>query len=153
MIPSNKIELLHAHCLALLEVKSQELQAAIDQVQSSANSETKSTAGDKHETARAMAQLEVEMLSKQLSEVNKSIEVLQRLRNTIPSNTIKPGSVVATSIGTFYLSVSIGNISFNGSQLMAISLEAPLAKILLGKKTGDQLLWNNKSLTVQSVGP
>lgn len=152
MIHPNPIDQLHSHCMNLLAQRSQELQAAIDQVQSSANSETKSTAGDKHETARAMAQLEVEMLSKQLSEVHKSTEALQRLRNTMPSSTIQPGSVVVTSVGTFYLSVSIGNIEFADVRLMAISLEAPLAKVLMGKKAGDQLVWNHKTIVVQALG-
>jgi len=63
----------------LLVKRGEEIRAAMDAVQQSANSETKSTAGDKHETARAMAQLEVEMLSKQLEEVNKSIALLKRI--------------------------------------------------------------------------
>ena len=63
----------------LLEKRSQEIRKEMDTAQQSANSETKSTAGDKHETARAMAQLEVEMLSKQLEEVNKSIAQLKRI--------------------------------------------------------------------------
>jgi transcription elongation GreA/GreB family factor len=120
----------------------------MDAVQQSANSETKSTAGDKHETARAMAQLEVEMLSKQLREINKSVDLLKRIpiRNT--SDTVQPGSVVETSIGTFYLSVGLGNIQVDGKTIMAISIESPLAKAILGKKSGENIEWRGDIIKI-----
>jgi hypothetical protein len=45
---------------------------AIRMAQESANQEGKSSAGDKYETGRAMAQLEIEKASGQLAEANKS---------------------------------------------------------------------------------
>jgi transcription elongation GreA/GreB family factor len=132
----------------LLVKRSDEIRAAMDAVQQSANSETKSTAGDKHETARAMAQLEVEMLSKQLREINKSVDLLKRIpiRNT--SDTVQPGSVVETSIGTFYLSVGLGNIQVDGKTIMAISIESPLAKAILGKKSGENIEWRGDIIKI-----
>jgi transcription elongation GreA/GreB family factor len=132
----------------LLVKRSDEIRAAMDAVQQSANSETKSTAGDKHETARAMAQLEVEMLSKQLGEINKSVDLLKRIpiRNT--SDTVQPGSVVETSIGTFYLSVGLGNIQVDGKTIMAISIESPLAKAILGKKSGENIEWRGDIIKI-----
>lgn len=131
--------------------KSDDLRAAIESVQQAANAETKSTAGDKHETARAMAQLEVEMLSRQLSEVNKSMESLQRLRNPDRTGVAQPGSVVVTSLGTFFIAVSIANLEIAGEKVMAISPEAPIAKMLVGKQAGDSLEWSGKKISVVSV--
>jgi hypothetical protein len=53
-------------CLTKIREQQIELQALIDEVQNASNNETKSTAGDKHDTARAQAQIEVERLNKQL---------------------------------------------------------------------------------------
>lgn len=142
---------LYEHCMNLLLKRSEELRNAIDSVQSSANSETKSTAGDKHETARAMAQLEVEMLSRQLSEANKSIESLQRLRNPDRTGIAQPGSVVVTSVGTFFIAVSIANLEIAGEKVMAISPEAPLAKAIVGRKAGDEVRWSDKQLAIIAV--
>ncbi|MFM2135449.1 MAG: hypothetical protein RL021_849 [Bacteroidota bacterium] len=142
---------LYEHCMALLVQRSEELRKAIDSVQSSANAETKSTAGDKHETARAMAQLEVEMLSRQLSEANKSIESLQRLRNPDRTGIAQPGSVVVTSVGTFFIAVSIANLVVAGEKVIAISPEAPLAKAIVGRKAGEEVQWSGKQLAIIAV--
>jgi transcription elongation GreA/GreB family factor len=134
--------------MELLAKRRDELLEAIDAIQQGANADTKSTAGDKHETARAMAQLEVEMLSKQLGEINKSVDLLKRIpiRNT--SDTMQPGSVVETSIGTFYLSVGLGNIQVDGKTIMAISIESPLAKAILGKKSGENIEWRGDIIKI-----
>lgn len=135
----------------LLAKRSAELRGAIDAIQQGANADTKSTAGDKHETARAMAQLDVEMLSKQLAEINKSIDTLKRIPIKNTSNTVQPGSVVETSIGAFYLSVGLGNIQVDGKTIMAISTESPMAKAIMGKKAGDRIDWRAQLITVITI--
>ncbi|MFN5323975.1 MAG: GreA/GreB family elongation factor [Bacteroidota bacterium] len=137
--------------MELLTRRSNELREAIDAIQQGANADTKSTAGDKHETARAMAQLDVEMLSKQLGEINKSIEVLKRIPIKNKLSIVQPGSVVETTIGTFYLSVGLGNIQVDGKAIMAISTESPMAKAIMGKKEGDKIEWRAQLITVFSI--
>ncbi|MFM7768307.1 MAG: GreA/GreB family elongation factor [Bacteroidota bacterium] len=141
----------HQHGMDLLAKRSEELRKAIDAIQQGANADTKSTAGDKHETARAMAQLDVEMLSKQLAKTNKSIEILKRIPTNNTSKTIQQGSVVETSMGTFYLSVGLGNIQVDGKTIMAISTESPMAKAIMGKKPGDQIEWRAQQITVIAI--
>lgn len=141
----------HQHCMDLLVKRGEEIRAAMDAVQQSANSETKSTAGDKHETARAMAQLEVEMLSKQLEEVNKSIALLKRIPTNTTSSSVQHGSVVETSIGTFYLSVGLGNLIVAGKNIMAISTDSPLAMAIMGKQAGEKIEWRGKPMHVIAI--
>jgi transcription elongation GreA/GreB family factor len=141
----------HQHCMDLLVKRGDEIRAEMDAVQQSANSETKSTAGDKHETARAMAQLEVEMLSKQLEEVNKSIALLKRIPTTTTSTLVQHGSVVETSIGTFYLSVGLGNFSVEGKNIMSISTESPLSMAIMGKQAGEKIEWRGQWLYVIAI--
>lgn len=113
--------------------------------------ETKSTAGDKHETSRAMAQLEQEKLGGQLSELNKLQEVIYRIDPTKQHTTIQLGSLCETSNGWFYLSVGIGAILVDGKQLFCMTPAAPLGKLLLGKKAGDVLDWQGKKIELIQV--
>ena len=62
---------LYQACLEFTDTQISTLKSAIKATQQSANEETKSTAGDKYETGRAMAQLEVEKFQSQLAEALK----------------------------------------------------------------------------------
>ena len=56
---------IHTHCLHLLDNKIAELQKILRSLGESAANDTKSSAGDKHETARAMIHIEQETITKQ----------------------------------------------------------------------------------------
>ena len=62
---------LHHYCESIVEEQLSGIIAALKDAQEGANNETKSSAGDKHETGRAMAQLETEKLNTQLNEANQ----------------------------------------------------------------------------------
>lgn len=140
--------------ICLLKVSSQidELQEMIKEVQTASNSETKSTAGDKHETARAQAQNEKDRLSRQLSQLQSSYRLLHQVPTTT-SEQIQLGSFVKTSQGDFYVSTGLGSLKTEeGAIFFAISLNAPLGQRLLGKRVGDHLeMPNGKSCEVLEV--
>ena len=52
-------------CLEFVDSRYQTIQNTINEIQVSLTSETKSSAGDKHETGRAMLQLEMEKAGQQ----------------------------------------------------------------------------------------
>ena len=54
------------HCRSLLEKKMGVLEQQKENLQKDLTSEAKSSAGDKHETGRAMIQLELEKLGNQI---------------------------------------------------------------------------------------
>ena len=75
MINGLKIkENLYLQCVDFVENRFQTIQKTIDEIQESLTSETKSSAGDKHETGRAMLQLEREKAGNQLAEIQKTKE-------------------------------------------------------------------------------
>ena len=74
--------LAHAHCLAVVIERIAQLEASILDTQRSSQSDTKSSAGDKHETGRAMAQLEVEKPQVSLGNLLAMRDVLVRLDPT-----------------------------------------------------------------------
>ena len=90
-------EKLHKQCLHVAEDRIVSLQNILQETQDAANNETKSSAGDKHETGRAMAQLETEKLTAQLTEALKLKQALSQIKTTSSTNQITIGSVVSTN--------------------------------------------------------
>ena len=88
-----------AHVAAELSDKIEALQIQFDELQKALKSETKSTAGDKHETGRAMAQLEQEKLSNQLVKTTTLRNALSKVNPNQIHDVIKYGSLVKTKIG------------------------------------------------------
>ena len=101
-----------------------------------AESESKSTAGDKHETGRAMLQLEQEKTGQQLQEIVQRLMDLQRIQGDSVKSTVCTGSWVRTSLGEFYIAGPIGKIVCDGKEILVISPVSPLAKAMMGKARG-----------------
>lgn len=113
--------------------------------------ESKSTAGDKHETGRAMLHLEMEKASQQLQVVEQMKEVLQRIQPTAISDQVKLGSLVRTNKGSYYLSISAGQIELMGQVYYAVSTQSPIGKILLGKNVNQWVEWGGNSMLIETI--
>lgn len=109
-------------------------------------SETKSSAGDKHETGRAMLQLEMEKASQQLAIVHHMKETLQRLTIEDATKNVKLGSLVTTTKGTYFLAVSVGQVIMGKETYFVVSTESPIGKQLLGKKIGGTIAFNDAKI-------
>jgi transcription elongation GreA/GreB family factor len=142
---------LYQHCVDYAQQRIVRIQEEISRAQSSANEETKSSVGDKYETSRSMAQLEVERNMVQLKEAEKLQSTLQGLGNSIARELVIPGSLVNTSEGVFYIAISLGAITLDKKQYFIVSADSPIGKLMLGKRVGDSMTWNNKQYTVQSI--
>ena len=68
--------LLFDHCKSFLESKLHGYKKSLDLLYESLNSETKSSAGDKHETTRAMIQIEREKNSNRIKEIESVKKIL-----------------------------------------------------------------------------
>ncbi len=143
--------LIFQKCVDVLEERIKQIQGERAQVQASANDETKSSIGDKYETGRAMAQLEIERFTQQLLETEKLLNRLLELKEVHIQDRVVVGSLVHTSQGYFYVSVSLGMIEWNGHRFYCISPEAPLGSALLGKIVGDQVTINGRSFQIMTV--
>jgi len=124
---------------------------ALASVNEAANNETKSTAGDKHETAKAMMQLEQEKLSKQLAILNLQLNDLQKIDVTKKHSVISNGSLVKTNNGMLFIGVGLGKIKVNETDVVAISFLSPLASLLIGKKNNDTVKLNEISFTISDI--
>jgi transcription elongation GreA/GreB family factor len=119
--------------------------------QESANSETKSSAGDKYETGRAMAQEERNRNAVQLREAQNLQAELARINPEQACDTVRPGALVETSMGGFFISISAGKLTVEGKDYFAVSAAAPVAVALSGKRAGEEAGLNGKVVRVVGV--
>lgn len=149
---------IHNHCLQLLEEKISSVKKQISDLNQSFADEGKSSAGDKHETAHAMAQLEVEKLHQQLHQFESQINVLKKLNPDFHSETIPiaigTGSLIKTDQGNFYIAVPLGKVvstELDNQEVMVISAASPLGKEMLGKKVSDEVVFNKMKYNIQEI--
>ena len=124
-------------CLNLLNQKAEECNNALKELAAGIENDAKSSAGDKHETARAMMQQEQEKIVYQLKEINVQIEALKLIDIHLPSLKIHTGSLVKTDKGYLFLSVAIGKIFVNDTNIIVLSPQSPLGFRVTGKRIGE----------------
>ena len=127
------------------------IQSKISDIQNALQSETKSTAGDKHETGRAMLQLEREKTGQQLAELQKQIEILSRIDTNHKHERVALGSIIKTTKANYFISVSLGEIVINKEAFYAISSATPIAKLILSREVGDSFSFRNTTFVIQDV--
>ena len=142
---------LYTLCEQHVQDRLDAVQAAVQAAQESANSETKSSAGDKYETGRAMAQNERDRNLVQLQQARQLQAELQRIDPAKSCDTVRPGALVQTSMGWFFISISAGKLSADGTDYFAVSAAAPVAAALSGKRAGEEVLFNGKPVRVLAI--
>jgi transcription elongation GreA/GreB family factor len=135
------------HCRDYVLRREEEITQAIHALQDSANEETKSSAGDKYETGRAMIQIEIGNLTAQLHEVKKLKQTSGQIK-TDQTMLVQLGSVVITSAGNYYIAISAGQIGIEGKNYITVSAGSPIAVKLMGKKAGDVIEFNRQQIQI-----
>lgn len=115
------------------------------------SNDTKSSMGDKYETGREMLQQEINNIQRQLNETLNQQNFLKKL-NTEVCTKVQNGALVKTDKGFFYISVSSGEIVFEGKKIMTISSESPLSKAMFGKKIAEMFIINNVNQVIEEIG-
>ncbi len=142
---------LQKKCMDIIEARIANIRAAMDDAQSAANNEDKSSAGDKYETSRAMSHLEKEMQAKQLSSNMKEMESLLAIDCSTFYNAAEKGSFIKCKTISFFIAAGLGKLSFEDENIFLISPGTPLFKILCGKTTGDVIIFNKEEYTIEEV--
>lgn len=138
-------------CQQWVQQKIATAKAAMDEAQAAANSEEKSSAGDKYETARAMAQNERDQAAHQLAEALALEKTVHQIQVMPHSLTPALGSLVITDKQSFYLAISAGKLNVHDQEYMAVSLASPIGKLLLQSAKGKTFTFNKQTYTVVDV--
>jgi transcription elongation GreA/GreB family factor len=143
--------LLFQLCIEFVQQRILSAQQAMDAAQSSANAEDKSSAGDKYETGRAMAQIERDKAAQQLDEALKLKTALQAIQSIKTGAVVSVGSIVITTGGNFFLSISIGKVEVEKISFFVISPATPVGKQLINKRQGDRFTFNNQVVGIEQI--
>ena len=144
-------ENLYKQYLSFIDNRLKNINNVISEIQESLQSETKSSAGDKHETGRAMLQLEREKAGNQLAEIQITQEILSRVDITQKAEVIGLGSVVYTTQNNYFISISAGEIKANQSSFFAISPSTPIGKLIVSKKVGEEVIFRDQKFTITDI--
>jgi len=142
---------LHNQCVQFTQNRLDTISNTIEELQESLTSETKSSAGDKHETGRAMVQLEREKAGKQLAQIQKVNQLLAKISTEKQSKIIGLGSVVFTTKANYYIAISAGELQVDSNKFYAIAANTPIAQLLLGKTIGDNIVFREQEFTITEV--
>ena len=144
-------ESLYIQCVDFVENRFQTIQNAINEIQESLTAETKSSAGDKHETGRAMLQLEREKAGNQLAEIQKIKEQLSKIMLSNSSKFVGLGSVVFTNKKNYFIAISAGELRIDEVLFYAISLNTPIGQLLKGKTIGDIVSFKEQLFKIKNL--
>ncbi|MFT5955545.1 MAG: transcription elongation GreA/GreB family factor [Cyclobacteriaceae bacterium] len=132
----------------LLGAKLDLLKSEMTALQLSSESETKSSMGDKYETAREMVEHERQKIQSQLETFQKQKQFLQQINLDTPHQSSKLGSIIRTDKGTFLLSIGLGKVS---EDVFLLSPAAPIGQQLMSRKVGDQFTFNQKDYLIEEI--
>ncbi|MBD1260119.1 3-oxoacyl-ACP synthase [Maribacter polysiphoniae] len=142
---------LYWFCMDFVQERISRIQSQMEEVQEALTSETKSSAGDKHETGRAMLQLEREKLGRQLAEAENMLQVLNKVDISSKKEIASLGSLVKTAGAHYFLAISAGEYKIGTEKYYCISMNTPIGIMLFGKGVGDTLNFNGNELRILEI--
>lgn len=111
----------------LLDKKIDALEQYIESAKVSRDNETKSSVGDKYETGRAMAQMELEKNQTQLVQIQNQKNELLKIDASKKYDQSEFGAIIITNLGNYFLSIGIGKIDLKMKAVFAFLLLPLLA--------------------------
>jgi hypothetical protein len=120
--------------LQQMQQKIAALEQSLLDIKESISNETKSTAGDKYETARAMLHIEQENLMKQLAYALNQKNEITTVDINLVSSVIENGSLITTNFGMFFIVAAMGKIEVAGNVIITLSKNSPLGILFMGKQ-------------------
>ena len=129
-----------------------EAQGHLASLQEALSSEAKSTAGDKHETGRAMIHQEMRQVNDTLQRSQSALQEWTRMKQvqTAPVR-VASGVLVETTGPWVLVGLPLGKLSLDGGLVLGVSPEAPLAQSWHGAKVGDEVRLGSSTLQIVAL--
>ncbi len=137
--------------LQLLNERIDAFQFTLDELSISVMNENKSTAGDKHETALSMLQLEQSRIAQHLYDAVDHKTVFLQIDIATNHTVVSSGSLVKTSKGVFFMGVALPKITIDNQSIIAISPKSPLGEKLMGKAIGETIEVNGIQHIIEEI--
>jgi transcription elongation GreA/GreB family factor len=141
-------------CLEQVQNTIRSIEAAIAEIREASQNETKSSMGDKYETAREMLQQDINLNMERLANAKADENVLKHVslqQTATNGDSVELGNLVKTNNGWFYIAISLGHLTLGNDKYYAISLLSPMGQQLKGKSAGDTFTLNGKLLQIEEI--
>ncbi len=137
---------------AALQKAEESARRAMDELSSSLSKETKSTAGDKHETGRAMVQREMEQAGERLARCEAMQSAFVRLDLRRVRHEVGPGAILVSGEARLLIGVGLGPFEVPGlGRFQAISVDAPIAQALAGSRLDECRDFRGRRWAIESL--
>ena len=144
-------EKLYKACEAYVDERIKRIEDSMAGLESDLENETKSSAGDKYETGRAMAEIELDNANRQLS-LNQNLKTdLNRVKIDQNNEISGFGSLILTTSGHYLIAIGLGEVKVEGDSYFCISPGSPIGEILVGKKEGEKVLFRDKEIKIEKI--
>ena len=145
-------EIILKHLMGHVDKDLEEAKARMASLKESLGAESKSSAGDKHETGRAMIHLEQERVQDTVGRLEHMRGVLvQRATQGKAIQRVSPGALVETTGPWVLVGVPMGKVQLPDALVLCVGAEAPLAQQWHGAQPGDQVVLGSQQLTIQAI--
>ena len=151
MIYKELKELFLSALYSLVDDKVNSAMSAIESTTESKNSATKSTAGDKHETGRAMMERELALSTAQLRKAQVLKNELSKISLEVDVTSVQLGALVVTNQGNYFISIGLGKVNVLGDDCYAISGGSPLGIAMMGKQKGQRINFQGRNIEIIDV--
>lgn len=137
--------------LESVEKRMQEANAAANEAQEAANSEEKSSAGDKYETGRAMGHLQKDMHAARIAAVKNELAQINAVDCSRLLSKAGPGAFVDAGATGIFIAGAAGKQTAEGRSVFFISPQSPLAKAIHGKQEGDVFTMGDQNFSIKMI--
>jgi transcription elongation GreA/GreB family factor len=135
----------------LIDRRMNTFQSAALSAEESKNNETKSSAGDKYETARAMMQIEQEKNEMQWKQAKQLKQILGQIDILVVHEQVSLGSLVTTSQGVYFIAIGVGKVKLDDEIYYCISTDSPIGALLIGSSKGDVIKFGGRKIEIIKI--
>jgi hypothetical protein len=138
-------------CLKIVGDRLDMIENNLKDLMDAKQNETKSSAGDKYETGRAMIQNQEELYKNQRAQTREILHTLLKIDPDTNCDQVEPGALVQLPSGYYYLSAGMGKLNVDQQEFFALSLGSPLGQRMKYKKAGESFTFNEKETIIINI--
>lgn len=136
----------------ILKTRIQELKEERKAISDGILEDDKSSAGDKFETGREMLTQDLRQVESQITSNSNLLDEIYRVQSVkSQSPNIREGSLIRLAGEYFLIAAAVGKITVNEKGVYLISAASPLAQSVMGKGSGDKVLFKGKENLVELI--
>jgi hypothetical protein len=123
----------------------------LDALDEAAQGETKSSAGDKYETAREMIGQARSMQHRIREETQALLDWLDRQDPSTSARAFAAGAVVRTSTGWFLVCPSPIEVEVAGHRVQGVTLASPFGQACKGARAGETRVFRDRTVEILEI--